>query len=689
MNSDNTTLSLKPLPSQTSLLDQVAKSIPLSVQNEKMRTQAVLTVINENEADENILNSSDYAAIPIPDKSKHENNLAVLDYNIADIDQQPRQGSPEHSIKFRYIESKPCGDDPSNLTVENSIINENDQESVQTRIEHNSISPNVQLNNELISQNHPQPQNNNPNEPVLVNNAINDPVADSAPQPDANIPNTPPREASEHALMLRGVCRFSLFLAIGYLIILLINQGLTNTFPEVILVWVYYLFKIYRYYRRPYKNEDIDIQRRLKRFIICDWTSILIYSIGFTLKVAYPTRIQSSVILMPFCSFGILNLIIYYYVQRAPPGIHRTQKIIALIDGILVWTQIMLMSLKIDGTLKTSWSHTLLIAIIYIGSMIVSSLFTLFMFLLKIFSLLCRPSLSNKVTVIGYGWYFLLSLFSSFWMIILVGIIRRLDKNPKREMLFAGIIASEVHLVILIGFTLVFNKPLLSFLSNLHSRDTNVRNIARGQSGDYNIKFEVTEPKIPYLMMISSTFHQVLQQEMKTYSQEQLKEWRRRISKMKAQKGMIAKERSRSGNNKEESPQENVKEIKRLTSSANAITSDDNRSLLSENYYPRHYSHEDVDTYKLVERPIKYDAIKEAEKTCYICVQNTSSAIIIPCGHSGICYECAIESWRKGDKCVMCRQKVENILKTKVLENLNVSKSIHGTKKLFETKIRE
>ena len=69
---------------------------------------------------------------------------------------------------------------------------------------------------------------------------------------------------------------------------------------------------------------------------------------------------------------------------------------------------------------------------------------------------------------------------------------------------------------------------------------------------------------------------------------------------------------------------------------------------------------------------------------CYVCVQRPPTAIIMDCGHSGICYECAIEGWRKDEKCMMCRQRVTNILKVKFYEKLNISKSIHGTKKIVD-----
>ncbi len=59
-------------------------------------------------------------------------------------------------------------------------------------------------------------------------------------------------------------------------------------------------------------------------------------------------------------------------------------------------------------------------------------------------------------------------------------------------------------------------------------------------------------------------------------------------------------------------------------------------------------------------------------KDCVVCMSVTADGVLMPCGHSGICYECAIQMLLKGnanegsDCCHLCRETIQQILKVDV-----------------------
>ena len=48
--------------------------------------------------------------------------------------------------------------------------------------------------------------------------------------------------------------------------------------------------------------------------------------------------------------------------------------------------------------------------------------------------------------------------------------------------------------------------------------------------------------------------------------------------------------------------------------------------------------------------------------TCLICFSNPPDSVIMDCGHGGICYDCAVEIWKKSNECYLCRNVLLNLL---------------------------
>ena len=58
---------------------------------------------------------------------------------------------------------------------------------------------------------------------------------------------------------------------------------------------------------------------------------------------------------------------------------------------------------------------------------------------------------------------------------------------------------------------------------------------------------------------------------------------------------------------------------------------------------------------------------------CLICFGKTPDAIFMPCGHGGVCYDCALSVYEKqGSKCYMCRQQILHIYQITAAQKSNL-----------------
>ena len=46
----------------------------------------------------------------------------------------------------------------------------------------------------------------------------------------------------------------------------------------------------------------------------------------------------------------------------------------------------------------------------------------------------------------------------------------------------------------------------------------------------------------------------------------------------------------------------------------------------------------------------------DEEAMCEVCYGNPPDSVYMPCGHGGMCYDCAIDIWKKSDDCYLCRK---------------------------------
>ena len=87
------------------------------------------------------------------------------------------------------------------------------------------------------------------------------------------------------------------------------------------------------------------------------------------------------------------------------------------------------------------------------------------------------------------------------------------------------------------------------------------------------------------------------------------------------------------------------------------------------------YSCNDLDSCNLA-KDYKMRNIIEKQEMCLMCFDGEPDAVIMGCGHGGVCYDCVLKSWEKKDKCYMCRGNIESVLKVQNYYMLGISKAV-------------
>ena len=90
-------------------------------------------------------------------------------------------------------------------------------------------------------------------------------------------------------------------------------------------------------------------------------------------------------------------------------------------------------------------------------------------------------------------------------------------------------------------------------------------------------------------------------------------------------------------------------------------------------------SENDADLEKKIENPQRAQFEKEKNNydgTCILCFDNSPDAVYMNCGHGGVCYDCAIETWKKSNTCVICRGEIRRIFQVRPVKGQNISKIV-------------
>ena len=307
---------------------------------------------------------------------------------------------------------------------------------------------------------------------------------------------------------------------------------------------------------------------------------------------------------------------------------------------------------------------------------------------------LCKQRLYESMDlptqVAGLVWYTLCYGLTLIGFLFLIGLGQAYGRTRDYRMLQEGAILAIIGSVTLISYSIFAFRPLIKFIQAFNSpydpvddplQDSDIK------SRSPSVQLRVEE-KESYFVMLSSTYFRPLKSVFAVKNQEKA----HKIKQMIEGFGYWGKEKSAEEKDAEPISIKAFKECKlvidkklseimmRPPRDAKGITIRSKKirhptvQLPGQKEPQEHdvemgngsklcLSESDLDNVRKINDYSTKKNFFESESSCYICCEKTANAILMGCGHGGICYGCATFLIQKKNECMECRGPVESIVK--------------------------
>jgi len=51
----------------------------------------------------------------------------------------------------------------------------------------------------------------------------------------------------------------------------------------------------------------------------------------------------------------------------------------------------------------------------------------------------------------------------------------------------------------------------------------------------------------------------------------------------------------------------------------------------------------------------------DLDALCTICCERNANAVVMNCGHGGMCYKCVLDIWNYRNQCPLCRKAISEV----------------------------
>eukprot|EP01017_Pseudomicrothorax_dubius_P033797 TRINITY_DN4560_c0_g1_i2.p1 TRINITY_DN4560_c0_g1~~TRINITY_DN4560_c0_g1_i2.p1 ORF type:complete len:141 (-),score=9.62 TRINITY_DN4560_c0_g1_i2:58-480(-) len=75
---------------------------------------------------------------------------------------------------------------------------------------------------------------------------------------------------------------------------------------------------------------------------------------------------------------------------------------------------------------------------------------------------------------------------------------------------------------------------------------------------------------------------------------------------------------------------------------------------------------------------------EDSVSLCLTCLDKAPTAVFLPCGHGGLCYDCGLNIWKRTGECYLCRQKICQLLEVDIKTNEGNMVRVHSSTLLEE-----
>ena len=618
--------------------------------------------------------------------------------------------SPENKISsmFSVIEqmSPDFGNGPKTISLVSSDIPHRNQHVNFQSIEENSVEQGKMTESPRLSERRPRQQSVN----AVNNEAISShrggqenhneiPNNDLEAQQINPRPQDEPREVLpeiESKLYLkRCISTFLAGSAVSACLFLAIEQD-QRIFIQGAF-FVIYLYLLYRMVENKERCGLIDRESWRRKEDILDIADVfvkILFVMSIHLKVLNLLSFSRASFLI-ICSTGV----IYYFKSEAPSKIRSMRLYVKLLYAL----QALLLTLKLHGDIDWNWIYIFSVSWLFFGFVgvylvayvAVLILSCLFLVIQVLFRRRARDTNAHiKIQTQGILWSSLYYGLGASTFLALLGFNQfdSLDGNVdlfKKAMIFS---------LGLNGFLFLYTSTAFKNLTKYIQYYSLTDDSLLGSDGEDNIEQTETETKMQvfkrnhYFVMLSSTYFKPLSNSLMEKNEERLKEIKTMISAFKKQK----KRNSRG--------QENPISVEELKQNKESLDKKLNDVLTKGKLIPEkkclppslklglkldgfeyemrqsqlslsrtrsnsmgkkgHLSLDDCPDLKEWNLK-KFEVCQEVQEdnNCYLCCSKPANALLMGCGHGGICYDCAIEIVHKNNQCMQCRQTIDEVCK--------------------------
>jgi len=529
--------------------------------------------------------------------------------------------------------------------------------------------------------------------------------------PQANALNEVLPEIEAKFFLQKNILFFVYLSLISGYLLLMINKGLH--FQGLFIISYLYLlsciaFSIIRTYFEGRENWRI----REDAFSIIDLLTLSIFIASVNLRF------------MDLMTFGMANFVPFiattlaYMVLSSAPSLTKKTRIFIRTMQVI---QLILVTLKLHDSLDCEWIFVFGMFWIYLGIvaiyliayaaiLILSTIYFLVQMLLRANT---EELQEFKLQFSGLLWHFCYYGLGIIAVLMLIGIHEAYGTTQDaRRLQFAAISSLCINSFLAVYSLLTF-KPLVVYIKLYSLADGALFGSDSAPLEDEaGVKMNV-EKKESYFVRMSSTYFRPLSMGLLSKNEEKLRQLKTMITDYRKDK--LKKNKTSYDLHRFEKPI-NIQTLKqdkqildeKLTKIARGeidaqfkrttgkpklsliiLNSDHKRtegSPLKVRVKGGNYlSVDDLEGLKTFKpKENKEEAIQE-ENLCYLCCIEEPNAVLMGCGHGGICYGCAVILMTKQNKCMECRGKVSEIYKvdpnpklSDVIKGIEICKVVSG-----------
>ena len=451
------------------------------------------------------------------------------------------------------------------------------------------------------------------------------------------------------------------------------------------------------------RNQAREVwQRKEDLFCAIDYIFIMLAVIFIQFRV----NKVPAIVIMNCISFYVIA-VCYYRYSGVPVQLKKTRTFIRCFYG----AQAALIVAKANNVIAIDWRLAFAFVWIYFALCVPYLLaFILVLLLVLIFAMFRQrlyAELSIATQIIGLLWYVIYYGLISGGFLVLIGLGQLTDNSNNDTFVRNAFLIGLVITASLLVYSIILFKYLIIFFRTFNPLINNTARDLKQADGDITLQ---VEKKQNYFIMRSSTYFQPINTELFLPGLEKIKEFRQALSNFRFW-GYKSDEKI---NNEKEQPKSLIdirtlreykeklderfshntlnivdpKTFKRADRSKMAATFKNLSSRYEQEVAEDRDNHEDNKPSSknyLSEgniANIRYDKSNgrtpngAKDEVCYICCEDKANAILMNCGHGGICYPCATYLIKKKNECMECRGEVATIVKVEV--NRNVRDIVKG-----------